>query len=122
MPVASPGARMKVGVGMSIRTSLCDVVTLRHAYRWRVCSAQGSTNSSNREVSDTTAWRIAVSLPAASAPSVTVWIVRGRWPTSENICCRVSTSLTGRPTALAASAASATCDHGVPLQPKPPPT
>jgi hypothetical protein len=34
----------------------------------------------------------------------------------------VSTSLTGRPTALAASAACATCDHGEPLQPKPSPT
>ena len=60
--------------------------------------------------------------PAVVAASVTVWIVLGRWPTSENICCRVSTSLTGRPTARAASAASATCDHGVPLQPNPPPT
>ena len=49
-------------------------------------------------------------------------MVRGRCPTSENICWRVSISFTGRPTARAAIAASTTCDHGVPLQPKPPPT
>ena len=33
-----------------------------------------------------------------------------------------STSLTGRPIAFAAIAASTTCDHAEPLQPKPPPT
>ena len=46
----------------------------------------------------------------------------GRLPTGPNICGRSSTSFTGRPTALAHSAASATCDQAEPLQPKPPPT
>ena len=48
--------------------------------------------------------------------------MRGRLPTGPNICGRSSTSLTGRPTAFAAIAASTTCDQAEPLQPKPPPT
>ena len=39
-----------------------------------------------------------------------------------NICGRWSTSFTGRPSFRAAMAASGTCDHTEPLQPKPPPT
>ena len=46
----------------------------------------------------------------------------GRWPTSENIWWRVSTSFTGRPSTRAAITATGTCDQAVPLHPKPPPT
>ena len=46
----------------------------------------------------------------------------GRWPTSANICWRVSQLDRPAQRRFAAIAASATCDHGVPLQPKPPPT
>ncbi|MNT66204.1 hypothetical protein D3C72_2042510 [compost metagenome] len=46
----------------------------------------------------------------------------GRAPTVPNICGRSTTSLTGRPACCAAIAASTTCDHTEPLQPKPPPT
>jgi hypothetical protein len=105
-----------------MRTNRCDVATFGHAYNMRVCSALGSTSSSNREVSESTSCRIAVSLPSALAPSVTRCIVSGRCPTSENICGRVNTSLTGRSSNLAAIVARMTCDHGDPLQPKPPPT
>jgi len=56
------------------------------------------------------------------SPIAGVWMVAARCPVSENICDRVTTSFTGRPTARAAIAASATCDHGDVLQPKPPPT
>jgi hypothetical protein len=48
--------------------------------------------------------------------------VPGRPPTGPNICGRASASFTGRLTSRAAMAASTTCDHVDPLQPKPPPT
>lgn len=48
--------------------------------------------------------------------------MRGRCPVEENICSRVSTSLTGRPTSLAATAHSATCIHRKLFEPNAPPT
>ena len=57
------------------------------------------------------AWRRA----GAAAPC------RGRWPTPVNICGRVSTSLTGRPTTRAASAVRSTCCQARSPAPNPPP-
>ena len=62
-----------------------------------------------------------MSLPSGVAPRATRCTVRGRWPVVKNICLRVSTSLTGRPTWRAAMAASVTCGQVLRLVPKAPP-
>lgn len=64
---------------------------------------------------------MAVSRPSRVAPSRIRWIVAGRWMVLLNIGGRCSATLTGLPTALAASAAMARSDWAVPLPPKPPP-
>ena len=89
---------------------------------WRACNAAASTNTSKREVAEVLSCRSAASWPSFFAPSATACTVCGRPPTMPNICCRVSTSLTGRPTCFAASAAMITCDQGDPLHPNAPPT
>src|SRR6185503_10985853 len=63
----------------------------------------------------------ATSRPSRVVPSRTRCRVSGRWPTEVNICGRVSTSLTGRPTTRAASAVKITCGQVRSPAPKPPP-
>ena len=66
-------------------------------------------------------WRIAVRHPSAVAPRVIVCRHSGCGPTWAYCCARVSCSLTGRPTTLAAAAARISCGQTYPLLPKPPP-
>ena len=122
LPLDSPGARMYVGVPMSSRTRRCLVLMLPVAYWCRVTCAAGSRKMSNREVVLVLSWRRKVSLPSLVAPAPTSCLVCGRPPTMANICGRVSTTFTGRPSCRAARAARRTCDHADPLHPNPPPT
>ena len=62
------------------------------------------------------------SLPSAAAPKPIFWIVRGRYPTSVNICSRVSVSFTGRLTSFAACTAAISCGQVRREEPKAPPT
>ena len=64
----------------------------------------------------------ALRVPSTAAPSVTVWLDAGRWPTTVKVCSRVSTVFTGRPSARAAAAVTGTCAQLPHLLPKPPPT
>ena len=86
-----------------------------------VVFAAGSSQSSSVEVLDVLRCRSAVSVPSCMAPNVRRCTVSGRPPTGPNICRRVRTSFTGRPTCRAAIAERITCDHADPLQPNPPP-
>src|SRR5437660_4041602 len=121
VPEASPGARLNVGVPVFSFTSRWFVSTLGLAYNILVCSVEGSSQSSNVDVLDVDSWRTAVSVPSLRDPSTTRCTVYGRAPTRPNICFRVRTILTGRPTSLAAIAASTTWDHADPFEPKAPP-
>ena len=67
-------------------------------------------------------WRSAVIRPSARAPRVIRCSCSSRCPQEVNICSRVSTSRTGRPTCRAASAASAGWCQIIALEPKLPPT
>ena len=88
----------------------------------RVGAADDSTQSSNIDVVEMTSWRIAVSLPSPDGAEHDVLLgVRPVADRREHLR-RSSASLTGRPSWRAAIAASTTCDHTEPLQPKPPPT
>ena len=88
----------------------------------RVATAVCSANSLIREVCSTTSWLIAVSRPSASAPSRSRWMVGVRCPTRENICCRVSSSFTGRPGDAARPSRRASLGCGNAFDPKAPPT
>ena len=53
----------------------------------------------------------AVSVPSGAAPRVTVCATADRCPVTVNVCSRVSTVLTGRPSARAAAAVTRSCVH-----------
>ena len=64
----------------------------------------------------------AMSVPSRAAPRVTVCATADRCPVMVNVCSRVSTVFTGRPSARAAAAVTRSCVHVLALLPKPPPT
>ena len=120
-PVASPGARMNIGVPVSIRTAVWEVAMAGLAYSVCEASAAGSKKSSKVLVVIRAWCARAVSVPSAPAPMRSRWRVGGRWPTGPYICSRRSTSFTGRPTSRAARMPS-TCGPAIrPLDPNPPP-
>ena len=86
-----------------------------------VTTPHWATNSVTGEVELTVSWRRAVSVPSRRAARAIRWTVGGRWPSEVNICCRVRTSRTGRPTTRAARAAIRVCCHWEPLLPNAPP-
>jgi hypothetical protein len=69
-----------------------------------------------------TSWPSATSRPSRPAPSRTRWLVIGRMPRRWTICCRVTTTLTGRPSSRAASAARIVSLWMPSFDPNPPPT
>jgi hypothetical protein len=121
VPVASPGARIEVGVGMSSRATRCVTVTLSQAKSIGEGAPAVSTLSPTRELVHSTSWTIACSVPSALAPRRMCCSVSLRWPHEVNICSRPSTSFTLRFVTRAPIAAMTVCGHEKPLQPKPPP-
>ena len=75
MPGHSPGARSHDGVGTSSATSRCAVRRFGAAYIQREQIAVCSANSRTVEVCSSASWAIACSVPSASAPRRSRWMV-----------------------------------------------
>ena len=117
--LASPSARVKVGVAGFSRVSRCvlDVrAGVEHAHRQR----RGFEPVLDRRGLGSDAWLSGVGLPRASVPRASCCSVCNRLPTGRTLR-PLEHQPTGRPTPRADIAASATCDQIEPLGPKPPP-